>query len=146
MVVSNTGGSLPLLETFSRNTVRELRNCGCETTAVFGKDADGVKLRQQLRHHDIFCINHVAITLIIDWKFPEWDEPLPPSLVFLQSCLALKEEKVRGCSAMAHPRRHRQFDAQAPRPRAALYVGASSTASSMRGCRWAIRCGSQSSC
>lgn len=96
LVVSNTGGSLPLLETFSRNTVRELRNCGCETTAVFGKDADGVKLRRQLQHHDIFLWEGHHNTLIVDWKFPEWDEPLPPSLVFLQSCLALKEEKVRG--------------------------------------------------
>src|SRR5262249_41464774 len=35
-------------------------------------------------------------TIIKDWKFPEWSEPLPPSLVFLQSCLALREWKVEG--------------------------------------------------
>ena len=96
LVVSNTGASLPLLETFSRSTVRELRNCGCETTALFGKEADGPTLRRQLRKHDIFLWEGHHNTLIIDWKFPEWDEPLPPALVFLQSCLALKEEKVRG--------------------------------------------------
>jgi hypothetical protein len=28
-----------------------------------------------------------------NYGFPSWDEPLPPSLVFLQSCLALKEDK-----------------------------------------------------
>jgi hypothetical protein len=33
--------------------------------------------------------------LIRDWSFPSWDEPLPPSLVFLQSCLALKEAKAQ---------------------------------------------------
>ena len=96
LVVSNTGGSLPLLETFSRSTVRELRNCGCETTALFGKDVDGPTLRRQLQKHDIFLWEGHHNTLIVDWKFPEWDEPLPPALVFLQSCLALKEEKVRG--------------------------------------------------
>jgi hypothetical protein len=96
LVVSNPGGSLPLLETFSRSTVHELRNCGCETTALFGKDVDGPTLRRQLRQHDIFLWEGHHNTLIIDWKFPEWDEPLPPALVFLQSCLALKEEKVRG--------------------------------------------------
>src|SRR5207248_1515410 len=34
-------------------------------------------------------------TLIRDWKFPEWDEPMQPSLIFLQSCLALREWKVQ---------------------------------------------------
>src|SRR5262249_50707304 len=32
-------------------------------------------------------------TLIRDYDFPSWDEPLPSSLVFLQSCLALTEGK-----------------------------------------------------
>ena len=32
-------------------------------------------------------------TLINDWGFVAWDEPLRPSLMFLQSCLALTEEK-----------------------------------------------------
>lgn len=95
LVVSNTGDSLPLLETFSRNTVRELRNCGYQTTALFGKAVEGPALRRQLRSHDIFLWEGHHNTLIVDWKFPEWDEPLPPSLVFLQSCLALKEHKVQ---------------------------------------------------
>src|SRR5262249_7888046 len=40
LVVSNPGGSLPLMETFSRNTVEELRNRGYRTTALFRKETD----------------------------------------------------------------------------------------------------------
>src|SRR2546422_567170 len=40
LVVSNPGGSLPLLETFSRHTVREIQNCGYETVGLFGHDAN----------------------------------------------------------------------------------------------------------
>ena len=36
LVVSNPAGGLPLLETFSRNTAKELRNRGYETAALFG--------------------------------------------------------------------------------------------------------------
>ncbi len=45
--------------------------------------------------HDIFLWEGHHNTLIRDWAFPSWDEPLPPSLVFLQSCLALKEAKAQ---------------------------------------------------
>ena len=38
--------------------------------------------------------NKYQDVLIKDYAFPTWDEPLPPSLVFLQSCLALTESKV----------------------------------------------------
>jgi hypothetical protein len=34
-------------------------------------------------------------TLIKDYAFPTWTEPLPPSMVFIQSCLALTEAKVQ---------------------------------------------------
>ena len=46
LVVSNPGGGLPLLETFSRHTANELRNAGYRTTALFGDEADQDKVRQ----------------------------------------------------------------------------------------------------
>src|SRR5262249_54096413 len=36
LVVSNPGGSLPLLETFSRSTAKELFNGGYQTTSLLG--------------------------------------------------------------------------------------------------------------
>jgi len=94
LVVSNPGESLPLLETFSRNTVKELRNCGLETKAMYGKAVNMDLLRKEMPNYDVFLWEGHHNTLIRDWCFPEWDEPLPPSLVFLQSCLALKEWKM----------------------------------------------------
>ncbi len=95
LVASDPGGSLAMLEIFSRNTVKELRNAGYETKALYGKDVSGDDLRKQMPDHDIFLWEGHHNTLIRDWAFPSWDEPLPPSLVFLQSCLALKEAKVQ---------------------------------------------------
>ena len=95
LIASDPGGSLPMLDIFSRNTAKEMRNAGYETTAVFGKDVDGDELRRRMPYHDIFLWEGHHNTLIRDWDFPSWNEPLPPSLVFLQSCLALKEAKVQ---------------------------------------------------
>ncbi len=47
LVASNPGSGLPLLETFSQNTVRELRNAGVSTTALIGKDLEQDKLRKR---------------------------------------------------------------------------------------------------
>ena len=93
LVASDPSGSLALLDVFSRNTAMELRNAGYETNAVFGKEVSGDDLRKQMPDHDIFLWEGHHNTLIRDWSFPSWNEPLPPSLVFLQSCLALKEAK-----------------------------------------------------
>jgi hypothetical protein len=93
LLASNPGASMPLLETFSRNTAKELRNAGYETTAVFGKDINRDDLRKSLTDHDIFIWEGHHNTLINDYAFPDWDDPLPPSLVFLQSCLVLTESK-----------------------------------------------------
>jgi hypothetical protein len=94
LVVSNPGSSLPLLETFSRQTARELKDGGYKTTAMFGKDVKEDELRKALPRNDIFLWEGHHNTLIRDWKFPSWTEPLPPSFVYLQSCLALKDYKV----------------------------------------------------
>src|SRR5262249_23592738 len=54
LVVSNPGGSLPLLETFSRNTARELANAGFDTTALFGHEARRAAIRKLLPKQTIF--------------------------------------------------------------------------------------------
>jgi hypothetical protein len=93
LVVSNPGGGLPLLETFSRHTARELRNAGYQTTAMFENDADKDDVRKLLPAQDIFLWEGHYKTLTDEFGFLTWTEPLPPSLCFLQSCLALKEEE-----------------------------------------------------
>jgi len=94
LIASNPGGTLPLLEAFSRNTIKELHNTGFEITSLIGNQVNKDDLRRMLGENDLFLWEGHHNTLIRDYAFPEWDEPLPPSLVFLQSCLALKEEKV----------------------------------------------------
>jgi Peptidase family C25 len=94
LVASNPGRSLPLLETFSRSTVRELRNCNYDTTALYGTQVTQSALQKGLPKHDLFLWEGHHNTLVNDWKFATWEEPLPPSMVFLQSCLALMEHKV----------------------------------------------------
>jgi hypothetical protein len=93
LVASNPHGDMNLLEAFSRNTVHELRNAGYETTALFGKEINGDDLRRLMPEHDVFLWEGHHNPLIVDYGLPGWDEPLPPALVFLQSCLALKESK-----------------------------------------------------
>ena len=95
-IASNPGNSLPLLETFSRNTAREFRNAGYQTTALFGNDVLCDTVRKHMSEHDVFLWEGHHGTLVREWAMPDWDEPLLPSLVFLQSCLALKDYK-------AHP-------------------------------------------
>ena len=95
LVASNPGNSLPLLETFSRNTAMELRNAGYDTTARFRGDVDGDELRRLVCDTDIFLWEGHHSTLVREYGLPQWDEPMRPALVFLQSCLALKEAKVQ---------------------------------------------------
>jgi hypothetical protein len=96
LVASNPGGGLSLLEAFSRSTARELRRAGYRTTTLFGNEVRPEMLRRLLPGHDVFLWEGHHNTLIQDWNFPSWNEPLPPALVFLQSCLALQEHKVEG--------------------------------------------------
>jgi hypothetical protein len=95
LVVSNPAGGLPLLEAFSRNTSLEFSNAGYETTALFGDAATSDKVRKLLPRQDIFLWEGHHNTLIREWCVQEWPEPLRPSLVFLQSCLALAEPKAQ---------------------------------------------------
>jgi hypothetical protein len=95
LVVSNPGESLPLLETFSRNTAQELRNAGYKVTGLYGRAVNPRVLRKEMVGKDLFLWEGHHNTLIKDWGFASWDEPLPPTFVFLQSCLALQDYKVQ---------------------------------------------------
>jgi hypothetical protein len=95
LVVSNPGGSLPLLEAFSRSTAQELRNHGYDTTALFGGQARAEAIRRLLPEQDLFLWEGHHGTLVRDYGIPRWPEPLRPSLIFLQSCLALTEPKAQ---------------------------------------------------
>jgi hypothetical protein len=93
LIASNPGNSLPMLEAFSRVSRRELVNRGYETTALLSDSLSARQLRYNLPRADVFLWEGHHNTLIKDWGFVAWDEPLRPSLMFLQSCLALTEEK-----------------------------------------------------
>jgi hypothetical protein len=95
VVASNPGGGLPLLEMFSRHTARELKNRGYETTAMFEEDVKPDDLRRAWPGADVFLWEGHYKTMIDDFKVPTWTEPLKPSLVFLQSCLALNPDEVK---------------------------------------------------
>jgi hypothetical protein len=96
LIVSNPGGGLPLLEAISRNTAKELRNAGYDTWAMFNQKADQSTLRKMLPEQDLFLWEGHHSVLVASWGVPSWPDPLRPSLVFLQSCMALTETE-------AHP-------------------------------------------
>jgi hypothetical protein len=95
LVASNPGGGLPLLETFSRSTIQELRNAGYQTRTLIGQNVTRDALRQRMTEADVILWEGHHNTLVKEWNMPEWGEPLPPSLVFLQSCLALQDWKAQ---------------------------------------------------
>jgi len=95
VIASNPGGNLPLLEAFSRNTAKEFANAGYEISAKFGNEVVKDDLRRALPQTDIFLWEGHHSTLIREFKVPDWDEPTVPAFVFLQSCLALTEEKAQ---------------------------------------------------
>jgi hypothetical protein len=89
LVVSNPAGGLPLLETFSRSTAKEFLNGGYQTTTLFGSEVTKDRVRRLLPQQDIFLWEGHHNTMAREYELPDWPEPLPESLVFLQSCLAL---------------------------------------------------------
>jgi hypothetical protein len=94
LIASNPGNSLPMLETFSRVSSHELANRGYQTTALLSDNLSARQLRGRLPDADVFLWEGHHNTLINDWGFVGWDEPLRPSVMVLQSCLALTEPKV----------------------------------------------------
>jgi hypothetical protein len=95
LVVSNPGGGLPFLETFSRNTAQELKNAGFEVTAFFGPDANRPGVRAALPQSTFFLWEGHHSTLVREYEAHRWTEPMRPSLVLLQSCLALTTDKAQ---------------------------------------------------
>ncbi|HYT91112.1 MAG TPA: C25 family cysteine peptidase [Gemmataceae bacterium] len=95
LIVSNPGGGLPLLEALSRNTATEFRNAGYDVTPFFGRQAKKDTVRRLLPEQTVFLWEGHHSTLVRDYGIHEWSEPLRPSLVFLQSCLALAEPKAQ---------------------------------------------------
>jgi hypothetical protein len=91
LVVSNPGGGLPLLETLSRHSALELKNRGFDTATLFGQDVTKEDVRRRVPESDLFLWEGHHATLVKEYGFLEWDEPMKPSLVVLQSCLALSE-------------------------------------------------------
>jgi hypothetical protein len=94
LVASNSGGSLSLLETFSRNTIEALRQAGVETTTLIGNKVSRYEVRKQMPLHNLFLWEGHSGTLMNDYEFPTWDDAVPPTFVFLQSCLSLTEPRV----------------------------------------------------
>jgi hypothetical protein len=95
LVAANAAGDLALLETLSRGTAAELRNAGYETIAQFGKELRPDTLRRLVPEQHLFLWEGHHGTLMNQFEFLLWDEPLQPGLVFLQSCLALAEPKAQ---------------------------------------------------
>ncbi len=94
LVASNSGGGLSLLETFSRNTIESLRHAGVETTTLIGNKVSRDEVRKQMPSHNLFLWEGHSGTLMNDYEFPTWEDALPPTFVFLQSCLSLTEPRV----------------------------------------------------
>src|SRR5262249_53757415 len=93
VVVSNPCGGLPLRETVSQHTAHELRYAGYRTETLMGKGVTADDVRAKLPAADLFLWEGHQATLFKDFGFAEWTEPLRPSLVILQSCLALTDAK-----------------------------------------------------
>ena len=51
-------------------------------------DLTAKELRELLPQQDVFLWEGHYRTLIDDFEMPKWTEPLRPSVIFLQSCLA----------------------------------------------------------
>ncbi len=95
LVASNSSDCLPLMETFSRVTSREIHNHGIQTHALFGEAVEASELRALLPQIDFFLWEGHHSKLIQEFGVHRWREPMKPSLVFLQSCLALTTQKAQ---------------------------------------------------
>jgi hypothetical protein len=94
LVASNSGGGLSLLETLSRNTIAALRHANVEATTLIGRQVSRDEVRKQMPRHNLFLWEGHSGTLMNDYEFPSWEDVLPPTFVFLQSCLSLTEPRV----------------------------------------------------
>ena len=92
-IIGNAGRGLPLVETLSRYTARELQNRGYQTTGLFGGAASPQAFQRLLADQDLFLWEGHHTALMQEYGLAEWTAPLRPSLFFFQSCYALNEEE-----------------------------------------------------
>lgn len=91
LVVSNTTGSLPLVETLSRAAADNFCRCGYQTTTLAGRQTTADDFRAAMPEHDVVLWEGHYNPLVREYDVPSWDEPLRPALVFFQTCLALND-------------------------------------------------------
>ena len=99
LIASNPGDGLPLLETFSRNTGRELENAGWKVTGRYGKaELTAKELRDLLPEQDAFLWEGHYRTLIDNFEMPKWTEQLRPMLMALRALVgdALAVDEIVG--------------------------------------------------
>jgi hypothetical protein len=91
LLVTNHGGALPLLETISRHSIKELHNAGFDTRAIINQ-INAVELRKLLPQQDLFVWEGHHTMFVSNFGMPMYPEALRPSLFILQSCQALRED------------------------------------------------------
>ncbi|HEX4609841.1 MAG TPA: hypothetical protein VH092_16710 [Urbifossiella sp.] len=93
LISSNPGDGLKLLETFSRNTGRELENAGCKVTSMFGRfTMNETQARKAMTEHDYFIWEGHNGTVNGRFGAARFHEPMLPSIAFIQSCMELNPQ------------------------------------------------------
>jgi len=93
MISSNPGDGLRLLETFSRNTGREMENAGCKVTSMFGRfTMTESQARKAMMEHDYFIWEGHNGTVRGRFGVGRFQDPMRPSIAFIQSCAELNAQ------------------------------------------------------
>lgn len=92
-ISSNPGDGLKLLETFSRNTARELQNAGCQVTGMFGRfTLNESQARKVMTEYDYFIWEGHNGTVNGRFGAHRFHDPMRPSIAFIQSCAELNAQ------------------------------------------------------
>ncbi|MFO0801256.1 MAG: C25 family cysteine peptidase [Gemmataceae bacterium] len=92
-ISSNPGDGLRLLETFSRNTGREMENAGCKVTSMFGRfTLTETQARQAMTENDYFIWEGHNGTVRGRFGVGRFQDPMRPSIAFIQSCAELNAQ------------------------------------------------------
>lgn len=92
-ISSNPGDGLRLLETFSRNTARELENAGCKVTGMFGRfTLTETQARKAMTENDYFIWEGHNGTVRGRFGVGRFQDPMLPSIAFIQSCAELNAQ------------------------------------------------------
>ncbi len=94
-ISSNPGDGLRLLETFSRNTGREMENAGCKVTGMYGRfTLNETQARKAMTEHDYFIWEGHNGTVRGRFGVGRFQDPMRPSIAFIQSCAELNAQVV----------------------------------------------------